>query len=218
MANSVSRAPWKDNDHTKRSNDEPDRSTRSAGLLKAVRWHRLRYPSATRDNYINSESGRLAEAGLEWGFGGGGDFNGGELSLQHRHFVKLNERVVFAQRLLATFTVGDVPFYEQPKLGSSRTLRGLSADRYRDEARFLTNTEIRWLGVPLSRRHQVFGGLNLFGDVGQVFRRNAWPSTDIWKLGIGAGVRLYWYSTVVRADYGVSDGDSGLYMRFAQIF
>jgi outer membrane protein assembly factor BamA len=172
----------------------------------------------TRDNYINSHTGRLDEIGLEWAVGGGGDFNGGELSLQHRHFARLHDRVVFAQRFLATFTVGDVPFYEQPKLGSSKTLRGPSADRFRDEARILTNTEIRWLGVPVSKRHQVFGGLNFFGGVGQVFRRRSWPSNDNWQLGIGTGLRLYWYSTVVRADYAVSDGDSALYMRFAQIF
>ena len=172
----------------------------------------------TRDNYINSHAERLDEVGLEWGVGAGGDFNGGKLSLQHRHFARVHDRVVFAQRFLATFTVGDVPFYEQPKLGSSRTLRGPSADRYRDEARILTNTEVRWIGIPISKRNQVFGGLNFFGDVGQVFRRSALPSADDWKLGVGAGLRLYWYSTVVRADYAVSNGDSALYTRFAQIF
>ena len=172
----------------------------------------------TRDNYINSTAGRLDEVGIEWGVGAGGDFNGGELSLQHRHFRKVHDRIVLAQRFLVTYTVGDVPFYEQPKLGSSRTLRGLSADRFRDEARVLANTELRWMGMPVSRRYHVFGGFNLFGDVGQVFSRTTWPSSRSWKVGAGVGVRLYWYSTVVRADYGQSGRDRSLYMRFAQIF
>lgn len=172
----------------------------------------------TRDDYLNSTRGRLDEIGIEWGIGGGGDYNGGELAVQHRHFKSLTERLIFAQRFWVTYSFGDVPFYEQPKLGSSKTLRGLSADRYRNDARVLVNTELRWLGVRLSKRRHIFGGLNVFGDVGQVFARGEMPSTGDWRLGLGLGLRLYWYSTIVRADYGRSDSDSALYMRFSQIF
>lgn len=176
----------------------------------------LRYD--TRDNYINSTAGRLDEIGLEWTFGAGGDFNGGELILEHRHFHRIRPRLIAAQRFLFTYTVGDIPFYEQPKLGSSKTLRGPSADRFRDQARILTNTELRWLGIPLVPQHQVFAGINAFADVGQVFPRKDLPASDAWKLGLGAGLRIYWYSTIVRVDYAVSDGSKALYMRFAQIF
>ena len=138
--------------------------------------------------------------------------------MQHRHFKSLTERLIFAQRFWGTYTFGDVAFYEQPKLGSSKTLRGLSADRFWDEARILVNTELRWLGVRLSRRHHIFGGMNLFADAGQVFARGEMPSAHAWKVGLGLGLRLYWYSTIVRAGYAQSDNDSALYMRFAQIF
>jgi hemolysin activation/secretion protein len=161
---------------------------------------------------------RLDEIGIEWGIGEGGDYNGGELAVEHRHFKSLTERLIFAQRFLGTYSFGDVPFYEQPKLGSSKTLRGLSADRYRDDARILVNTELRWLGLRLSRRRHIFGGVNVFADVGQVFARGEMPSSGDWRLGLGLGLRLYWYSTIVRADYARSDSDSALYMRFAQIF
>ena len=172
----------------------------------------------TRDDYVNSKRGVLEEIEVLWGVSPGGDFNGGTLTLQHRHFKSLPARFVFAQRYLGTYTFGDIPFYGLPKLGSSRTLRGLSADRFRDHVRLLTNTELRWLGVKLSQRHHVFGGLNFFADVGQVFPRKKWPSADGWETGHGLGVRLYWYSTVVRGDFGRSGSDSALYMRFAQIF
>ena len=172
----------------------------------------------TRDDYINSTQGKLTEVGLKWGVGGGANFNGGEIEIQHRHFRKLDDRIILAQRMMATFNVGDVPFYELPKLGSSKTLRGLSADRFRDEARLLVNTELRWLGVRLSQKRHMFAGLNIFADLGQTFSNDTWPTADAWKLGLGIGTRLYWYSMVVRADYGRSNGDSALYMRFAQIF
>ena len=176
----------------------------------------LRYD--TRDDYTNSTRGRLEEVGIEWAAGGGGNFNGGGLVLQHRHFKQVYDRIILAQRLLATYNVGEIPFYELPKLGSSRTLRGLSADRFRDEARLLLNTELRWLGVRISDRRHMFAGLNLFADIGQVFPNNTLPTAEAWRLGVGAGMRFYWYSMVVRADYGRSNGGSALYMRFSQIF
>ena len=176
----------------------------------------LRYD--TRDNYNNASQGHLTEARVEHGFGAGSTFNGGTVDLQHRHFIQFLHGFVFAHRATATYTYGDVPFFEQPKLGSSKTLRGLSADRLRGEARILFNTELRWLGLRLSQKHRVYGGLNIFGDVGQVYDRSDAPSLTGWNVGVGIGARLYWYSTVVRADYGQSEGDSALYMRFAQIF
>jgi len=172
----------------------------------------------TRDNYINTTRGHLSEVRVEHGLGADNTFNGGTIDLQHRHFISPHPSFVLAHRASTTYTYGDVPFFEQPKLGSSKTLRGLSADRFRGEARVLLNTEVRWLGLPLSQKHQVFGGLNLFGDLGQIYDRTASPSLTGWNVGVGIGARLYWYSTVVRADYGQSDGDSALYMRFAQIF
>ncbi len=171
----------------------------------------------TRDDYTISKSGRLQEVGIEWGVGGGADFNGGEISLEHRHFKMLNDQFVLAQRFCGTYTLGDVPFYERPKLGSSKTLRGLSADRFRDDVRLLSNHEIRWLGVRLSKRHLMYGGLNAFADVGQVLGRGKWPTSD-WKVGLGLGIQLYWYSTIVRADYARAEGGSALYMRFHQNF
>ena len=74
----------------------------------------------TRGDYLNTTRGRLDEIGIEWGIGEGGDYNGGELAVEHRHFKSLTERLIFAQRFLGTYSFGDVPFYEQPKLGAAK--------------------------------------------------------------------------------------------------
>ena len=115
-------------------------------------------------------------------------------------------------------TTSGVPWYEQPKLGSSRTLRGLFADRYRDEGRLLLNTELRWLGVPLLPEHRIYGGANLFADVGQVYPGTDASDRPALLYGVGVGLRVYWYSSIARVDVGFADGSTGVYKRFAQVF
>ncbi len=176
----------------------------------------LRYD--TRDDYINSTRGLLEEFLIEYSFGKGGSFNGGLISYEHRHFLSLRERWVFAQRANASLTLGSLPFYEEPILGGSKTIRGLPRARGRGEGRILFNSELRWRGVRVSKKQNLYLGLLLFGDIGQTFRRSDGPSLNDWRTGVGGGLRFYWYSTVVRVDYGVSENDTGLYMRFAQIF
>jgi len=44
------------------------------------------------------------------------------------------------------------------------------------------------------------------------------PSLDDWQSGTGAGLRFHWQSTIVRADYGSSGGQTGLYITFSQVF
>lgn len=176
----------------------------------------LRYD--TRDDYTNSAKGILEEFLIQYGIGGGGDFNGVKLSYEHRHFLPLWEGLVFAHRAGADITFGNVPFYEELKLGGSSTVRGLAAARVRGQGRFLANGELRWQGLRLSNRQQIYLGGLLFADAGQVFARRDGPSLDDWRTGKGAGLRFYWQSTIVRADYGSSGERTGLYITFSQVF
>ncbi len=176
----------------------------------------LRYD--TRDDYTNSTRGILEEIFIEYGLGGGGDFNGVKLSCEHRHFYSLLKGLVLAHRANADLSLGNVPFYRELSLGGSNTVRGLAASRVRGEARFLLNSELRWQGPRLSRRQHIYTGLLLFWDVGQIFKRADGPSMDTWRSGAGAGLRLHWHSTIVRADYGISDDRTGLYITFSQVF
>ena len=176
----------------------------------------LRYD--TRDDYTDSGTGILEELLVEYGLGAGGDYNGARLSLEHRHFLSLARNLVFAHRVNADLTLGDVPFYEELQLGGSATVRGLKAARVRGQGRFLFNAELRWQGIRLSQGQQIYLGGLLFVDAGQIFKRSDGPSVDDWQSGRGAGLRFHWQSTVVRADYGVSGGRTGLYITFSQIF
>lgn len=176
----------------------------------------LRYDN--RDDYNDSAHGILEEVLVEYGFGGGGDFNGARLSFEHRHFLSLLANLVLAHRINADLTFGDVPFYEELQLGGSSTVRGLKAARVRGQGRFLLNAELRWQGIRLSQRQQIYLGGLLFADAGQIFARRDGPSLDNWQSGTGAGLRFHWQSTVVRADYGSSGGRTGLYITFSQVF
>jgi len=185
------------------------------GLLFEVNTS-LRYD--TRDDYTNSTRGILEEFLLEYGIGAGGNFNGVRLSYEHRHFISLLTGLVLAQRANADLTFGDLPFYKGLELGGSSTVRGLAASRRRGQGRVLLNSEVRWQGLQLSHREQLFTGLLLFWDVGQVFKRQDGPSLGGWSNGAGAGLRFHWHSTIVRADYGISGSRRGIYITFSQLF
>lgn len=176
----------------------------------------LQYDS--RDDYTSSTRGRFEEASVEYDIGAGGDYDGMRLALEHRHFLPVGNALVLAHRVRADLTLGDVPFYALPELGGSETLRGQLAARLRGQGRLLASAEGRWLGVALSQRqHAYLGGL-LFVDAGQVFTRSAGPSLDGWHAGLGAGLRLQWQSTTVRADTGFAEGRTGIYVTFGQVF
>jgi len=172
----------------------------------------------SRDNYLNCVQGTLHELLVEYGWGKNGTYNGGQISFEHQHFFALSTHLTLAQRFIAALTLGDVPFYEQPKLGSSRTVRGLSPARERGEGQTLINTELRWHQWTLSHRYNINLGLIGFTDIGQIYKRADGPSFKDWQVGYGAGLRIYWYSTIMRLDYGKTKNHQSLYMRFAHTF
>ena len=176
----------------------------------------LRYD--TRDNYNDSSSGLLEELVVQYTFGAGGDYNGLQARLEHRHFASLLPGVVAAHRIALDWTAGDLPFYEELALGGSSTVRGLPKARDRGETRVLLNGELRWRGVRLSSAQNIHLGGLLFADAGQIFAGGEWPAAGDWRRGAGLGLRFLWQSTIVRADHGFSGGGSGIYITFSQLF
>jgi surface antigen Omp85-like protein len=172
----------------------------------------------TRDNYNDTSQGVLEEFLVEYGLGGGGEFHGATVSYDHRHFRPVLGELVLAHRARIDWTLGDLPFYEELAMGGSSTVRGLPKSRERGEARVLLSGELRWRGMRLWRREWLHLGMLLFGDVGQIFARDAMPAGDRWRRGGGIGARLHWHSTIVRADYGLSGARRALYVTFAQVF
>ena len=176
----------------------------------------LRYD--TRDNYNDSSSGLLEELVVQYTLGAGGDYNGLQARLEHRHFASPLPGLVAAHRIAFDWTAGDLPFYEELALGGSSTVRGLPKARDRGEARVLLNGELRWRGVRLSSAQNIHLGGLLFADAGQIFAGGEWPAAGDWRRGAGLGLRFLWQSTIVRADHGFSGGGSGIYITFSQLF
>lgn len=174
----------------------------------------------TRDDYVNSTRGVLEELLIEYGFGGSGEYDGWQLTYEHRQFVPLSRRFVFAYRASVDHTLGDVPFFKELSVGGDGTVRGEPSSRVRGEGRLLLNSELRWAGFPVYRPQEMYFGMLLFADLGQAYRRSDGPSADWgdWRKGAGLGLRYYWYSTIIRADYGMASSGGRLYILFSHIF
>jgi outer membrane protein assembly factor BamA len=120
------------------------------------------------------------------------------------HYVPfLNKKRVIALRGATALSYHDrdqvVPFYLQPTLGGSTTLRGLRRYRFYDENSILFNAEYRW---------EVNTGIDMvvFGDAGRVFDRPHNISLEHLKTSAGLGMRFKTpRSIAVRLDTGFSN-------------
>lgn len=108
-------------------------------------------------------------------------------------FPVFDKKRVFITRLIAQSTDSPggnaVPFYAQPTLGGSTTLRGFEEFRFRDRNALLINAEYRW---------EAFSGLDMaiFGDWGDV--GYTWDDIDVDKLksDYGLGFRFNTFRSV----------------------
>jgi hypothetical protein len=108
-------------------------------------------------------------------------------------FPIFDKKRVFIARLIAESTDSPdgnlVPFFAQPTLGGSTTLRGFSEYRFRDRNALLLNAEYRW---------EAFSGLDMaiFGDWGDVAPQ--WDDIDVDKLksDYGLGFRFNTFRSV----------------------
>ena len=173
----------------------------------------LRYD--TRDDYNDTSTGLLEELLLEYG---GGGYNGITARFEHRHFAAPLAGLVVAHRLALDWTAGELPFYEWPEVGGGDTVRGLVRGRDRGRRRVLLNGELRWRGMRLSARENMYFGAIAFADAGRVLGGGPGSAIGRWRHGLGMGLRGRWQSTVVRADWGRAGGATGLYLTFAHMF
>ena len=155
-------------------------------------------------------------------------------------------RAVLALRLMAEWLVGDVPFYEMNRWGSSvpilgyggsETLRGAPFGRWRAPGRAIGNVELRLDLV----RHRLFGSpmrwqLVPFADVGALWGAGSSATAEAPDVplhpAVGLGVHLVWAESFVgRLDVAVgpdpvreADGtladqpNVGLYLMFDQTY
>jgi outer membrane protein assembly factor BamA len=143
------------------------------------------------------------------------DFNRLDVELQ-QYIPLLNERRVIALRARTTLTDTQqgqsVPFYMQPILGGSESLRGYRAYRFRDNNLLLLNVEYRY---------EIFSGLDMaiFADAGKVApRRDLIDFRDL-ETTVGFGMRFNVRNNVfMRIDTGFSQEGFQVWVKFNDIF
>lgn len=129
-------------------------------------------------------------------------------------FDKKRVIAVQARLLSATPDEGqDVPFYLQPTVGGSTSLRSYRDYRFRDNHVLYFNAEYRW---------EAFSGLDmaLFSDWGTVAPELEELSGSNLKNGYGIGFRFNTYKAVwLRIDIGLG-GDEGTryFFKFSKVF
>jgi len=120
--------------------------------------------------------------------------------------------VLFAARLIAGSSTGDVPYDEMYTVGGDTTLRGYDDDYYRGRNMVLGNFELR---IPMQKMLSFV----LFYDVGRAWDMGSYNSkgNDDWGSSPGIGIRLNTPLGNLRLDY--ADGDEGrFHFGFGELF
>jgi hypothetical protein len=162
----------------------------------------------TRDSEFVTRSGVFYQVGVSGTVGSADEVGYGEAAAVLEHFAPLGDTFIFANRFVASFQVGRVPFYDlaqggvfepQYMLGGEQGVRGVPQGRYAGKAKMISNTEIRATPFPrfhlLGQRLRI--GVNALFDAGRVWSdyhitSAADGNTLNLKYGVGGGVFLQW--------------------------
>jgi hypothetical protein len=99
-----------------------------------------------------------------------------------------------AIKTIGKYIWGKYPFYKSAYVGGSNSLRGYSIHRFRGDASFAIQSELRFLIGTVTLFIPGQFGFNLFADAGRVFMKNV--SSHSWHLSQGGGI---WFSILERA-------------------
>ncbi len=168
----------------------------------------------TRDNVFYPSKGVFADFSyLGHGSGTGSAFSYNRYVADISSYQSLNDRVILAVNYFVSLTGGTAPFNAMSALGSGKKLRGYYEARFRDENAALLQTELR-VNVWKRLSAVVFGGIGVLGDSQQLFRFNALKAAG----GAGLRVRINDDKLNIRADYGIGNGSTGLYLTIGEAF
>jgi Omp85 superfamily domain len=162
----------------------------------------------TRDSEFVTRSGYFYQVGLSAVGGSAENVGYGEAAAVLANYAPLGDWLIFANRVVASFQFGRVPFYDlqqggvfepQSLLGGENGVRGVPQGRYAGRVKMIANTEIRATPFP---RFTLFGqrlriGTSTFLDAGRVWSDYAVLSPAdgrslSLKYGVGLGVFLQW--------------------------
>lgn len=179
----------------------------------------------TRDSEFVPTRGIFYQVGVSGTLGSAESVRFGEASATLSHYARLGGPFLFASRMIASFKVGEVPFYElqqggvfspQYLVGGAAGIRGVRLGRYAGPVKAISTTEIRVLPFPrfrfLGRSLRI--GATAFFDAGRVWSDYGFrPSLDGRTLGLkyGIGGGLFFQAdeaTVFRLEAAYSDDDA----------
>ena len=144
-------------------------------------------------------------------------------------YFSISDRTTVAHRTVFEVLSGEVPLYAFGEIGGSRrskglggsdSLRGFDRQRFTDNVRFFTNTEVRHLlrNTRAFRQYLDWYGV-LFVDTGQVapVREDLGVGRTHWSTGIG--VRVSWNTDfVIRSDLGFSPEQTRIGVKYRNVF
>ncbi len=170
-------------------------------------------------------------------------------NLTDRRFISLaaEDRLVLANRFIADYRLGDVPFFEDWVLGGSQfvqiggslTLQGLNAGRYRGDLVLLTEPELRWtfvaahigantldiMAVPFANAARIWAldkdepdALTHLHYSAGLGARFAWNETFLVRLDMGFGLEEYIPLDMSPDSVSPEDVERGLTMGIYMVF
>lgn len=120
--------------------------------------------------------------------------------------------VIFATRIIAGSSSGDVPYEQMYTVGGDTTLRGYDDDRYHGEEMILGNFELR---VPMDKNFTLVA----FYDIGRAWRKEGDTASFGSDMGSspGFGVRINTPIGNLRLDYATGD-EGRFHFGFGELF
>jgi len=144
-------------------------------------------------------------------------------------YIPLSPRLNLAHRTIFEALKGSVPLYAYGELGGSRrqkgvggssSLRGFDRQRFTDNIRLFTNTELRYqLQKTRAFRQYLEWHAVAFLDAGEVAPGVADLTAGRLHWTGGFGLRLYWNADfVIRTDVAFSSEQTGLLLKYSNVF
>jgi outer membrane protein assembly factor BamA len=141
----------------------------------------------------------------------------------------LNERLNLAHRMVFEVLSGSVPLYAYGEIGGQKrikglgggdSLRGYDTQRFTDNVRFFTNTELRYhfRSMRFYRQYLELHGV-LFVDTGRVWSGMDALTLNDFRFTAGTGLRIYWNADfVIRLGIGFSPEQTYTPIKYRNLF
>jgi hypothetical protein len=145
----------------------------------------------------------------------GDSFKHDKLTVSGSFYTPAGKDTVFAVNGTLCGAGGDVPYYDLCLFGSNSALRGYPSGRYRDQASWSAQAEVRH---EFAKR---WGGVAFFGLGGIASSLGDLPSDSNLLPAAGVGVRYRPFKdndVNLRVDVAVGKNDTGLYLSVGEAF